>query len=560
MVQSIPTFRLTIDQGTLEAEQDPEKLFGYCIEATRGPVLVPTFVSSNDEAKRIFGVDFAPHFYQKPTGLILTRVKLPNMEPASKIYYATTDSATNAPDTTKPLMKVTAVNVGTSDLSVSVTPTLGVKGRYNLNIKIKDIISRSYQGLNSIQSVCKRINEKFGDYLTAEFTKEVSDYTGSEYTGDKLPATGIAIEVVNDTVDSYKLTGGSNGGLYDAAVGDAITLATDKTTNADGTMKIVNDDGTVDKDSSYTAMIVYRKAFEVMKNVDLIGLATLSDLDVVRNELIDHIVEMNDPEVNQLRFGVTAYLDYYKQEKPIGSSTLQPVVRDVVNLSAPAVAMNNEYMIFIGQGLVFKEENTGVTRDIPPHEAVQFYTGIRSGLDYSEAIFGGEQKKVLNGVVDVLPLTNDGVLITKDDREQLNESGVTTFKKEYDDITFLEGVTTIQDHDVLSYESIMSIVVHVSKRLITIAKRYQGQKLNEDLKASLETALNAELKNITETDKSLIGIDDYSLPPYAVTVKSAVIANLNSEGQLERESKVIIQARIVPVGALRDIDLGVIVI
>ena len=106
----------------------------------------------------------------------------------------------------------------------------------------------------------------------------------------------------------------------------------------------------------------------------------------------------------------------------------------------------------------------------------------------------------------------------------------------------------------------MSIVVHVSKRLITIAKRYQGQKLNEDLKASLETALNAELKNITETDKSLIGIDDYSLPPYAVTVKSAVIANLNSEGQLERESKVIIQARIVPVGALRDIDLGVIVI
>src|SRR5574344_1595937 len=183
MVRSIPTFRLTIDQGTLEAEQDPEKLFGYCIEATRGPVLVPTFVSSNDEAKRIFGVDFAPHFYQKPTGLILTRVKLPEMAQAKKTYYATAGDGTTekpkTPDTEMPLMEVTAVNMGTSDLSVSVTPTLGVKGRYNINIKIKDVISRSYQGLNSIKSVCQRINDKFSAYLTATFVKEVSEYTGA---------------------------------------------------------------------------------------------------------------------------------------------------------------------------------------------------------------------------------------------------------------------------------------------------------------------------------------------------------------------------------------------
>ena len=59
-------------------------------------------------------------------------------------------------------------------------------------------------------------------------------------------------------------------------------------------------------------------------------------------------------------------------------------------------------------------------------------------------------------------------------------------KKEYGEVTFLEGVTTIQDEDVLSYESMMSIVAYVTKRLIRVAKPYQGQLLTEDLKSTLE--------------------------------------------------------------------------
>ena len=84
--------------------------------------------------------------------------------------------------------------------------------------------------------------------------------------------------------------------------------------------------------------------------------------------------------------------------------------------------------------------------------------------------------------------------------------------------------------------------------------------LNEDLKASLTTALSNELKNITETDKSLISITEYNIPPYDVSVKSAAMVKFNDAGELIRESKVIIQCKIVPVGALRDIDLGIIVI
>ena len=124
----------------------------------------------------------------------------------------------------------------------------------------------------------------------------------------------------------------------------------------------------------------------------------------------------------------------------------------------------------------------------------------------------------------------------------------------------MEGVTTIQDHDVLSYESIMSIAVHVTKRLIRVAKPYQGQLLTEDLKATLTQALSNELKNITDTDKTLVAINEYNIPPYDVEVKSAAMVKFDEANNLIRESKIIITCKIVPVGALRDIDLGVIII
>ena len=43
-------------------------------------------------------------------------------------------------------------------------------------------------------------------------------------------------------------------------------------------------------------------------------------------------------------------------------------------------------------------------------------------------------------------------------------------------------------------------------------------------------------------------------------MKSAAVVHFNEENELVRESKIIINCKIVPVGALRDIDLGVIVI
>ena len=632
--KSYPTFQLKISEEAIYANKSRERLFGYAIEAPKGPINEPTFIASNDEALQTFGIDFAPHFYQKSGGLIITRVGLPNAKSASITYCietTTTQASTETPtqgdtpgetqgDTpgetptsetiTKTYMEaftVSTIDKGVSDIKVKVIESLGVAGGWTLIVDIPGITSRTFHSLLTFRDVVKTINNKFAKYLKAE----QKAYPDSHLPIDRLINTADSVQelvVLNDgaTVSPTSvatdftsldendglLKGGSYGqffkndtdmatieearqldGSYDSSVlgREATTYLlysgyTENVPEAGITSDFEdvldeNDNPVLDgegntqqairKDITLTASVVYKKAFDLMKNIDLLGVTTLSELDVVQSALEDHIQECLDPEVNILRFGITAFLDYNNPLKP--NFTME----DVMN---GAVLLNSEYFLYIGQGVRFKTDN-GVTYDIPPHKATMLYTGIRSSLNYETAIFGGEDRKILKGVVDVLPIV-PGQTLYRADREELNENGVITFKQEYDRVTFLEGVTTTQDSDVLSYENIMSIVIYITKRLVRVAKAYQGKKMTEDLKESLKTALTSELRTIQQTDNCLIAIKDeeYDIPPYDVEVESAAMVKFNNEGELVRQSKIVAKVKIVPIGALRDIDLGVIVI
>lgn len=560
MATSIPTFKLQISEGMIDVDQSADRLFGYCIEASKGPVLEPIFVASNTEAKRIFGVDFAPHFFQKPTGLVICRVGFEDMAKADLVYQAYPMKNTATGDNADPvweidkteankkdILLISATSEGASNHKVLITKSLTGAG-YNLSVTIEGVTAKNYQNLRNLTSVVKKINSKFSNYLEAKLLISEEEFNAN--TNEETFNREQFVELGNDG----SLTGGSNGVMLNTDGTKSTTLVTDATNGlakktGSGTNGQYTDTETNPETTLRTA---YEKAFEKIQEVDLIGIATLSGSRAVQNALVEHINEVNDPEVAQLRFGITGYLDYIENPKNLAEQT------SIENLTAETEFINNEWIIYIGQGVIFEQD--GVRRTLMPYEATQLYTGIRSALGYSEAIFGGEPKKVLNGVVDTLPVITDGSIIVKSDIEQLNEAGVCTFKKEYGEVTFVEGVTTIQDEDVLSYESMMSIVAYVTKRLIKVAKPYQGQLLTEDLKSTLTTALSTELKTITDTDGTLMALEDFNIPPYDVQVFSAAKTRFDEANQLIRESKIIIQVRIVPVGALRDIDLGVIVI
>lgn len=633
MATGIPTFRVDIAEGMIDVDTSADRLFAYCIEANKGPINTPTFVSSNKEALRRFGVDFAPHFYQNPTGLVIVRVGFEGAKEGKIEYKANIDGKE------KTVLTIKSTSPGPCKHKVKIKKALVGDG-FSLTVYIDEVTSKNYQNLSSLKKVADRINSRFSDYLVAELEK---DENGKPLINKESFKNSDVIVIPNVDIKTEeeqelgKLVGGTNGCMLDKDGNPMIsTYDFESFSDADGTVKwgegkveltgnetegfkevrvlenspdnspqgsfvnktfyitsLAQTDGTkyplytdegiteagiyvsisLDSDNYYdvddekyglngtdiksnegpnpnrTLQDAYTKAFDASSYVDVIGVATLSNKEIVRNVLRTHINYMIDPEIHTYRFGITSVLSV---DDPNG-------VRSIDSLCGLAQTLDSEWIICIGQGVVFQKENEA-PYDLPPHEAVQLFTGIRSALGYSEAIFGGEQKKVLRGVVNTLPITNDGIDLIKDDIIDLNEAGICTFKKEYNEITFVEGVTTIQDEDVMSYENLMSIIAYVVKRLVKIAKPYQGQRLTEDLKSTLQTALSSELKTITESDGTLMALEEFNIPPYDVQVYSAAKTKFDETNHLVRESKIIIQCKIVPVGALRDIDLHVIAI
>lgn len=576
MVVGIPIYKVEFNEGLIDNETSSDKTFGYVIESNRGPVGEPIYIASNSEALRIFGVNFAPHFYQKGTGIKICRVQFPGMVAPSITYKA---KVADTGEATVDVVKVTATTPGTAKHQVNIVKSPTSSKAYNLTVTIDGVGSKKYQNLSSLENVVKKINSKFADYIVAELLIDEAQALALKSTESLIKKTDGSFVVKataevgeNDVVVSTgtfnaarlqqnlengvvqtTLSGGSNGKLRKTD-GNVSDLEIPE----DGLKQGMAGTGTGDNDPNVdtTLLYAYREAFEIMSNVDLLGLATLSNAEVVQNELVEHINDMIEPETYKYRVGVTGFLDYPAADSKGNVNATSPI--DISHLTDSTPHIDNPFMIMIGQGVVFEED--GVRYNLLPHEAVMLYTGLRSALSYGEAIFGGNAKKVLVGVKDTLPLVTDGSLLTKEDVESVNEAGLITFKKEYEEVTFLEGVTTAQDNPVLSHESVMMIVLHVLKRLINVSKPFQGENVTEDLKTSLVNALSNELKNITDTDRTLVALPDYNIPPYAVEVQATVMAGFNDAGEYIRESHYLVIVKIVPIGALRSITLSVIVI
>ena len=193
MATGIPTFRVDLAEGMIDVDTSADRLFAYCIEADKGPVNVPTFVASNKEAMRIFGVDFAPHFYQSPTGLVIVRVGFSDMAPG-RIEYKD--------DAGKTVMIVEATSPGPCKHKVKIAPALVGDG-LSLTVNIDGVTSKNYQNLKTLKKVADRINNRFSDYLKATLTP---NYNEANFDNKVI---------TTDNTDGA-LTGGTNGYMLDA--------------------------------------------------------------------------------------------------------------------------------------------------------------------------------------------------------------------------------------------------------------------------------------------------------------------------------------------------------
>ena len=181
MATGIPTFRVDIAEGMIDVDTSADRLFAYCVEANKGPVNTPTFVASNKEAMRIFGVDFAPHFYQNPTGLVITRVEFTDMAKGKIEYWGKVEVTRKDPETgvetttieDQPVLTVEAKYPGPCKHKVKMTTALVGDG-LSLTVSIDGVTSKNYQNLRTLKKVAERINNRFSDYLVAGATRGIN--------------------------------------------------------------------------------------------------------------------------------------------------------------------------------------------------------------------------------------------------------------------------------------------------------------------------------------------------------------------------------------------------
>ena len=240
---------------------------------------------------------------------------------------------------------------------------------------------------------------------------------------------------------------------------------------------------------------------------------------------------------------------------------------DIASLASKARSLNNQYILFLGHGLI----DTGMTgyvstlsqtekvnyigassdNQLLPYECTQYIAGLRSKLDYGESIFGGQGRKRIRGVGDleIAPLTSydkeyywDPINYTK-----LNEAGVLTFTEDYGNITLTDGVTTVSStREEEDEEGVMNILKYAQNAIYDVCLPYIGRNIDADLENSITTGIEKVLEEMKTTDQTLIDTHEY--PAYTVNVSLGSRRN-------QLLGRIYVYVTICPVHAVRQIEV-----
>ena len=303
----------------------------------------------------------------------------------------------------------------------------------------------------------------------------------------------------------------------------------------------------------------HAKGLRLLRKLRIAGVFCMYGDNDVRLEYQYHGINPTEPEKgmnnNETCRWRTILLGANAEERDVKST-----------LAAVASSFNDQYILFLGQGLIdtgvngiasgktaAEKRRLGVHSDhqLLPYECTQYVAGLRSKLSYDESIFGGQGRKRIRSVGDleIAPLLDDGTEEYEWDPKTytyLNEAGVLTFTDEYGNITLTDGVTTCQKGFEEDEEGVMNILKYAQNSVYNVCLPYIGRNINSDL----EQSITMDIQNVLETMKtghqSLVDTDEYQA--YTVSVSLGSRAN-------QLLGRIYVYLTITPAHALRQIEV-----
>lgn len=302
----------------------------------------------------------------------------------------------------------------------------------------------------------------------------------------------------------------------------------------------------------------HAEGLKLLQRIRLAGVFCMYGEDAIQRAYVEHGINSKEPEKgmnnNETCKWRTIILGANENDRT-----------DISSLAARAAALNNQYILLLGQGLIDTGFNGVASKmtiaerkvlglvnehQLLPYECTQYIAGLRSKLDYGESIFGGQGRKRIRAVgnLDIAPLLDYETSYTWEPNNYtfLNESGVLTFTEEYGNITLTDGVTTIQRGTEEDEEGVMNILKYAENAIYDAVLPFIGRNINADLELSINMAVENVLSKMKDTDQTLIDTDKYSA--YSVNI------SLGSR-QNQLLGRIYIYLAITPVHALRQIEV-----
>lgn len=487
------------------------------------------------------------------------------------------------------------------DFEIPITVGVDVRQGYRVSIKESEDYTIMLSGATTLKYISQRINERaqnihseltakgkaiesvltgkvipapkdasdrFIPLETEDGTSQLSQYITHLQNLEKVPPVGSVFAYVDPEKLEQKAF--------------SFKLAETTTYMADGS------NGPWDKElfriPQEYAVAAHEEAISHLANIKLSGIFCNYGEDQIQKIYVDHVSTsepqgMNSAEVckwRELIIGANA-----------NDRTPDTQLGRIFNLYDKAIALDNQYIMYLTQGLVdtgfipqancklivdedgnpvldnnqnkqyetFKEAgDVELQYQLLPFQAVQYIAGLRSGLFYGESMFGGESKKRIRGIgkLSIAPLIKgeNKVFWQPDIYKELNQYGCLTFTEDYGQISLTDGVTTRQSPLEQDEEGVVSIVKYAQHAVHEALQKYIGRNITGDLQTGMEVEVRNVLNIMYTVDKTLIDLPDEGLSAFDVEVVMAPKSDVN-----QILSKVYVYLKLTPVHALRQIEV-----